>query len=293
MRTPKTLSIPAQEPRRLALLHPHQIPKDMPTALWDINNVRLGGKAGPLLQLALARPEDIWLEERLPDQPQWTVAARVIGDERGVPVIAEMRLFPTPTGRDKWRAPGEWSAEYLGTRARPVPRGGVSSTLVRRSVALSAQRLGRQSGGYKFLTSAIPVTSAQLGFTEELLRHAGISQLARPVVAHRSTTGRRGRPTKWTPARLADIALTFDDAVRRGDPPIKAIQEAHSVTAMMARHLVSKARGLKLLRAARKQGAREWIQLTDAERARVVEQQKATGDEKGARNGKATRTRRR
>src|SRR3954464_4063062 len=38
--------------------------------------------------------QDYWIEEALPGHAEWVIASRIIGDARGVPVIAEIRIFP-------------------------------------------------------------------------------------------------------------------------------------------------------------------------------------------------------
>jgi hypothetical protein len=79
--------------------------------------------------------------EELPINEEWMSMARFVYDGPDL-VIGELRIFPRepvgPFSIPLDRAPGIWSAELLGNKAR-VPRGGVSVTLLR-SVRLSPHR---------------------------------------------------------------------------------------------------------------------------------------------------------
>jgi hypothetical protein len=71
--------------------------------------------------------EDAWFEGPHPVSPEWTVALRVRPSSQGVPVITELRLFPSETWPD--RPAGTWSGEYRGIEAE-CPAGGVTARLV-------------------------------------------------------------------------------------------------------------------------------------------------------------------
>ena len=66
---------------------------------------------------------DVWIEQSLVDTSGgWILASRVIANDRGLPVIAEIRVFPDEPTR--WVSdpligrvtfdPGEWGAKALG-----------------------------------------------------------------------------------------------------------------------------------------------------------------------------------
>src|SRR5687768_151187 len=98
-------------------------------------------------RLSTVQPRDLWIEEPLSDYQGWTIASRVIADDRGVPVIAELRIFPMPSAEENgWRALGEWKAEVLGSKAAPAPRGGVTSTMLRRAAAARLRSEERRVG---------------------------------------------------------------------------------------------------------------------------------------------------
>src|SRR5258707_432562 len=61
---------------------------------------------------------DLWMQETIPGQPQWVIASRIIGDDRGVPVIAEVRVFPNNGSSEA--EPGTWAAELAGSAARQI-----------------------------------------------------------------------------------------------------------------------------------------------------------------------------
>ncbi len=73
----------------------------------------------------LVSTDEAWVESTFADG--WIAAYRMLVQD-GVPVIAEMRVFPDEPARDPT---GRWSAEYLGMRAT-VPKGGITARLVRR-----------------------------------------------------------------------------------------------------------------------------------------------------------------
>src|SRR5260370_40799462 len=74
-------------------------------------------------RLPVVRSTDVWAE--YPLDPEWTVAYRLAA-KNGLPVIAEVRVFPRESGTP----PGTWSADVLGTRAG-VPGVGLNTRLLR------------------------------------------------------------------------------------------------------------------------------------------------------------------
>src|SRR5688572_7448137 len=65
-----------------------------------------------------------WLEA--PIDRQWTVAYRLLVQD-GIPVIGELRIFPTEKLEN--RLPGEWSASLLGVEAKAHP-GGITTGVI-------------------------------------------------------------------------------------------------------------------------------------------------------------------
>ena len=93
------------------------------------NAVRLGLAAVPLApvyrakDIGLVLDKSVWFEARI--APSWRMALR-LHNQRGQPVIAEVRMFPDEPGP---RRPGRWSGEY-GTPNR-VPPGGITARVLR------------------------------------------------------------------------------------------------------------------------------------------------------------------
>src|SRR5258706_49848 len=69
---------------------------------------------------------NLWIE--VPLTKGWTAAYRVALTEKGTPVIAELRAFPSE--QRKSRPPGTWSAERKGIAAT-VPKGGLRAGAVK------------------------------------------------------------------------------------------------------------------------------------------------------------------
>lgn len=80
----------------------------------------------PAMKKAALNVNSAWLEAPLNDE--WTTAFRLL-IQNGMPVIAELRIFPAENFRQ--RHPGEWSASVRGTNAA-APSGGITMPLLRR-----------------------------------------------------------------------------------------------------------------------------------------------------------------
>jgi hypothetical protein len=82
-------------------------------------------------RLKFVSVDDVWVE--VPLGRDWIAAYRLV-EQRGYPVVAELRIFPAE--KKVWknkvgsRSAGEWSAEILGRTAK-VPRGGITARMVR------------------------------------------------------------------------------------------------------------------------------------------------------------------
>jgi hypothetical protein len=204
-------------------------------------------------RLSTVQPRDLWIEEPLSDYQGWTIASRVIADDRGVPVIAELRIFPSPSqDEDRWRALGEWKAEVMGSRAKPVPRGGVTATMLRRS---AAHRVGAHQHTLATMRWLAPIkplaarshTHQALGAVSSAFEEAGIAY--RDPFAHIKTKlapgvkKNRGRPEKWTTLDYLRTALVYDNAVSDGGSPVQAVSAAFKgMTLAQARNMIARAR---------------------------------------------------
>ena len=73
--------------------------------------------------------DDFWFEMVLDDA--WAVAYRIVAQPEGL-AVSEVRVFPAePPWREGKTPPGEWSGVLRGTKASGVPRGGLTSRLLR------------------------------------------------------------------------------------------------------------------------------------------------------------------
>jgi hypothetical protein len=186
-------------------------------------------------RLAVIRTDDGWLEE--PIGSEWVVAYR-LNAQHGVPVVAEVRLFPHEPGRPQAQV-GEWSAMILGSRAT-VPPGGVTARLLR------AIRLGAHH-------RAAGQTLRQL---RRALMHSPADQLEAVLLAdtlerHRLTPiparGKRGVPQPL--AFYVRVAASYAAAVAAGHPaPAKLAAEQHGLGRAQMRKAIYRARRLHLLR---------------------------------------------
>lgn len=182
------------------------------------------------------RIADLWLEAPLPADAAWTVAYRmVVQDKRAV--VAELRIFPTEDHPD--REAGSWSGEWLGTKAQ-VPAGGLTTRAVR-SVQLGhdVHALGSIAERLRQVDPMLLDTElgsfGAVGFTADLIRD-------RPA-------GKRGRGRPALSPRLyAEIAAEYAAAVARGSrQPIQDLADARREPVTQVRARVHKARQLGFL----------------------------------------------
>lgn len=161
---------------------------------------------------------------------RWMVAYRVV-DQRGQPVISELRIFPHEKAALKNRPPGQWSGIY-GAAAR-VPPGGITARLLR----------------------GIKTQAFRTALREILTRHSeALTAIDHPIVrtasTPRSKRGRKGR----TDLELARIAAAYEKAYVAGHPAIVAVAKAFGLSLSQARDAVYRARVRRLLSPAGKQG---------------------------------------
>jgi hypothetical protein len=203
-------------------------------------------------RLAVVRTDNIWLEEPL--GAAWVVAYR-LSAQQGMPVVAELRVFPAESDRPRGQV-GEWSATVLGSRAR-VPSGGVTARLLR------AIRVGahHRAAGQTFrmlrraLAQSIPEALETQVLSDAFDRHA----LAGPPMP-----GRRGVPQ--APVIYAALAATYATAIQTGHAaPARLVAERHGLDRARARKALYRARALGLLTKA-SQGQRGGVLTPKAKR---------------------------
>ena len=192
----------------------------------------LGLSVEPLAPIL--RPENIglvldhsqWVE--MPVAGPWMVAFRV-ADQRGQPIISEVRLFPFEKDTTRKPPAGQWSGVY-GASVR-VPPAGITARLLR-EVRTRAFRAALRE-----IVARHRETLAALDFPA-----------ARPVPA--SHRGRKGR----TDTELAHIAAAYEVAYLAARPAIAAVAKRFRLSPSKARDAVHRARVRGLLSPASKQG---------------------------------------
>lgn len=168
----------------------------------------------------------VWVE--MPLTARWLVAFR-LANQRGQPVIAEVRVFPDEPGK---RPAGRWSGEYGAITTR-VPPGGITARLLRtirtqtfkRMLRTIVTRWEKELGGL------------DLGFIP-------------PAVPPLTNQGRKGR----SDAALARIAAVYEAAYLADTPPVPAVAKASRLSLTQARDAIHRARVRGLLSHASKQG---------------------------------------
>lgn len=188
---------------------------------------------------------------------RWVVAYRVV-DQRGQPVISELRIFPQEKAAAHKRPPGQWSGMY-GSAVR-VPPGGITARLLRSIKTQAFREVLRQI----------------------LARHVeALTAIAHPLVSTASVSpgskrGRKGR----TDRELARIAAAYETAYIGGHPATRAVAKAFALSFSQARDAVHRARVRGLLSPAGKQGKGGGT-LTPIGRA-LLRQSKKRGTRHGA-----------
>jgi hypothetical protein len=177
----------------------------------------------------------LWFQMSL--APRWLVVFRVV-DQRGQPVIAEVRVFPALETHDEektWPQPtGRWRGEYGGKTF--VPPGGLTARLLRGIRTQVFQKDLRRIMAYH---------AKDLAHGD-----SGVTLSAAPPPS--ATRGRKGRSDR----ELARIARTYERAYMAGRPSIADVAKAHRLSLSQARDAVSRARVRGLLSPASTQGKR-------------------------------------
>jgi len=186
----------------------------------------------------------VWVE--MPMASRWLVAFR-LANQRGQPVIAEVRVFPAEPGK---RTAGRWSGEYGGT-AR-VPPGGITARLLRTI---------RTQTFKKMLRTIMTRWEKELGALD--------LGFIPPMIPPLTNRGRKGR----SDAALARIAAVYEGAYVAGTPPVQAVAKALRLSLTQARDAIHRARVRGLLSSATKQG-KVGGRLTPTARALLKQQTK-------------------
>jgi len=179
--------------------------------------------------LGLVRDRSVWFEARI--APRWIVAFRLT-NQRGQPVIAELRVFPDEPGH---YPPGRWSGEY-GAPAK-VPPGGLSARDLRQ-IRTQAFRADLRT----IATHLMPEWGEELG---SLFPGVPLS-----TVPPRATQGRKGR----SDLELAQIAAVYEAAYHANRPAGPAVARAFKFSRSKARDAVRRARTRGLLGGGGKRG---------------------------------------
>src|SRR5574340_61428 len=174
--------------------------------------------------------QSYWLETTIDG---WTLAYRVV-DQRGQPIIAELRIFPRQKGTGPKWPPGQWPGTYGGSTG--IPPGGITARLLR----LVQVRKGVQTHLRRIIDR----------WAKE---RPGLIDLPRPQatgIQAGSRPGRKGRPD----GELAQIALAYQTAYLDGRPAGAAVSRRFSLSLSQARDAIHRARIRGILSPATKQG---------------------------------------
>ncbi len=215
----------------------------------------------PRLRLTIGSDREIWIEERLREPwDGWIVASKVVPDSRGLPVLNEVRVY---------------AADSI------APGAGVPWALIRRGVALSehARFAANMIAGALHVRGAMTdLVSRRLTLA---LAAAGFSTGAVPLpeamvelpgAMQPGDRHRRGRPSVWTSADYARVALLYDDAIAARRSPQQEVARATGRPLTVARNLIAKARKLELIPKAAKQGRWSLQRLSSGQRAALSRQ---------------------
>lgn len=167
--------------------------------------------------------KEAWVEAPL---GAWVVAYRLV-DQSGVPVVAELRIFPCESG--KGRPPGRWSADFRGAEAS-APPGGIPADLLRQ-VRVTTVR-SAAADFLRWLTRQSDRPAARTGEKEEAKSPAPTS------------SKRRGKPDEF----YADLAKEYVGLLNAGSSrPVAEISEQRSIPKSKVRDMVRQARWRDLL----------------------------------------------
>lgn len=196
---------------------------------------------------------DVWTEAVLSDD-RWLLAARIVPDERGNAVIAEVRIFPNERNRPReYSGSGCWGGEVLGAGATNIPRGGVPGTLLRRGVQLSeverhARNMLNRSPWLRIkgLPDDHPLVRAAARLSQ-----VGFKASTRPM----SPKGKSslGRP-RLDDRVYATLARDYVEAFNRTGRPVPELAKGRGKPPAAIRSMIARARDKGFLSTAVKHG---------------------------------------
>ena len=212
----------------------------------------------------------LWVEVSL--DPQWRATYRLVIQE-GVPVIAEVRVFP----RERGVMGLHWATgDKAGPRAT-APPGGVRSTLLRRvpipAIGQFAGRAIKVLAAVRGLPTSLGSEVGEIADLLELKHEGGKAQPSR------SRRGRKGKGDEF----YALVAQTYVTETEKRKPrPLEAIRKRHRLaTVNQARTAVYRAREMGYLGG--RQPGRVSGFLTD--KAKTVLQRPKKNRRRGGRTG--------
>lgn len=175
------------------------------------------------------RVTDAWVE--VPLGRSWVVAYRIVND-RGRPVVGEIRIFPAEENRPRL---GHWSGELLGTTAK-VPRRGITSRQLR-DVRVRAY--------LQYMAGRVADFQARLG---DMAEHwgwgAAKSNIPNRVRSTGARRGRKPRPDKFYARIAADYVQALSSGSKR---PIQDVAKRRKLPGGQVRDMIRQARKRGLL----------------------------------------------
>jgi hypothetical protein len=181
---------------------------------------------------------------------EWIAAFRLVPDPGGMPVVAEVRVFPD----HKRRSPGEWAPEDLSNVAAPatsslVPAAGMPAKLLDR-IRWSAV----QAAAVRIIRDQDEAWRKAAGFASPALEAQGFKPTDGP---------RRGRPRDYV--TLARTAVDYEDAIRSGTRSVvEAVAERMGCGYETANRRIREARKVGLLSPAPGKGKQGGVASAEA-----------------------------
>lgn len=164
--------------------------------------------------------KEAWVEVELDG---WMVAYRLVAGDFGEPILAELRVFPLETNRD--RPAGVWSAEVLGVKAK-VPSGGLPADLLRHVSVTEPRRFGGE-------------------FSQWLEKNRKRRARKAAQRTERSSP-KRGRPAR-SDRQLARVARAYVESATESRSPVADVASQLRLTPAQVRNILSRARRKGLL----------------------------------------------
>lgn len=171
-----------------------------------------------------AEIRDTWIQQ---DMGEWRAVFRIVSSQNGIPVIAELRIFPKESDKAGVNVE-EWSGCYVGNRA-VVPSVGITSKLLLKDVKI------REA----------------ISETVSIMRQKFDADLTGGPLAgfwprRPAARAKRGGRAPLTDEFLARLAYTYVRALI-GSYPVRVTAKTHGIEAEQASYWICVARKRKLL----------------------------------------------